>query len=237
MSRPGRLRSSRPGPCRASTWQRATAARAGVRLSHESLLGQSECGRAKGKPLARVGRKATGLTEPAGLPRRQSPRACGCTMRPRASMCDGPAALGRRTMRHRRATRGLHPHRAADRDHHHRHPRRDRDPDVPQPAREGQGRGRQGAVAQHRARHRAATPSTTATCIRPPMRRQDRAGRRAAAQPTSTTGRQNPWTGGSTWSQARRRGRLHVHALGAGPSSFTLAGHLARRARDLRASP
>ena len=38
---------------------------------------------------------------------------------------------------------GLHPHRAAGRDHHHRHPRRHRHPDLPRP--EGEGRERRAA--------------------------------------------------------------------------------------------
>ena len=62
-----------------------SARRAGsCRCPANRYLGTVPAEGVKGKPLARVGRKATGLTESAGLPHCQY-RACGCTMQPRAS--------------------------------------------------------------------------------------------------------------------------------------------------------
>src|SRR5665647_1856404 len=115
------------------------------------------------------GGKATGFTEPAGLPPRTdhrtlwSPATAGNARALRVGRSKGSGAgaewwtSGRTRQESREGARyadeavhqagWLHPRRAPDRDHHHRHPRRDRDPDVPEPERQGQGRRGQGRRA------------------------------------------------------------------------------------------
>ncbi len=128
-------------------------------------------------------------------------------------------------MKRFRKSRGLHPHRAADRDHHHRHPRRDRDPDVPQPARQGQGRrpSRKASTASRSASR--ATPSTTTTCIRP------YGDQRAPWRPTSTTGRR---TLGRTaqWPKRVRASRATTTTSGGGASTTFAADRLRQERQE-----
>ena len=192
------------------------------------------------------GAKLRGSRSRPGCRTATTPRACGCMMRPRARRCESRGRVGGEDACGATAedTEGLHPHRAADRDHHHRHPRRDRDPDVPRPARQGQGVGRQGRRAQHRAGHRAATPSTTATPTLPHCRRTllvDGDGgalrRQLAAEPVDRGGDMAHGAadqGDYTYTQDRPSIAFTLVGLGSGGDSVVTRS-VRRAARDGRA--